>query len=108
MCEASCTWSGQLPPRNYKNPTYSCKVFLGGVPWDITECKYANLLSIFNFNRLKSSKKLMFCVVFVYIIFASQGLRFGSPFSPPLADLEYILKFARNATWWFIEVAPLR
>jgi hypothetical protein len=24
-------------------------------------------------------------------IFASQGLRFGSPFSPPLADLEYIL-----------------
>jgi hypothetical protein len=41
-------------------------------------------------------------------IFASQGLRFGSPFSPPLADLEYILKFARNATWWFIEVAPLR
>ena len=41
-------------------------------------------------------------------IFASQWLRFGSPFSPPLADLEYILKFARNATWWFIEVAPLR
>jgi hypothetical protein len=39
-------------------------------------------------------------------IFASQGLRFGSPFSPPLADLEYILKFVRNATWWFIEVAP--
>ena len=31
-------------------------------------------------------------------IFASQGLRFGSPFSPHLADLEYILKFARNAT----------
>ena len=41
-------------------------------------------------------------------IFSSQGLRFGSPFSPPLADLDYILKFARNATWWFIEVAPLR
>lgn len=35
--EATCTWSGQLPPRNYKNPVYSCKVFLGGVPWDITE-----------------------------------------------------------------------
>ena len=29
----------------------------------------------------------------VLSIFASQGLRFGSPFSPPLADLEYILKF---------------
>jgi hypothetical protein len=40
-------------------------------------------------------------------IFASKGLRFGSPFSAPLAGLEYILKFVRNATWWFIEVAPL-
>ena len=38
MCEASCTWSGKIPPKNYKNPTtFSCKVFLGGVPWDITE-----------------------------------------------------------------------
>ena len=44
----------------------------------------------------------------ITFIFASQGLRFGFPFSPPMADLEYILKFARNATWWFIEVAPLR
>lgn len=35
--EATFTWSGQLPSRNYKNPVYSCKVFLGGVPWDITE-----------------------------------------------------------------------
>jgi hypothetical protein len=25
-----------------------------------------------------------------------------------VADLGYILKFVRNATWWFIEVAPLR
>lgn len=32
-----CTWSGQLPPRRYMNPTYSPRVFLGGVPWDITE-----------------------------------------------------------------------
>lgn len=35
--EATFTWSGQLPPRHYQNPIYSCKVFLGGVPWDITE-----------------------------------------------------------------------
>ncbi|XP_077448752.1 cytoplasmic polyadenylation element-binding protein 1-like isoform X1 [Stigmatopora argus] len=35
--EATFTWSGQLPPRNNKDPLYSCKVFLGGVPWDITE-----------------------------------------------------------------------
>ena len=32
-----CTWSGQLPPRRYMNPTYSPRIFLGGVPWDITE-----------------------------------------------------------------------
>jgi len=35
--EARCTWSGQLPVKTYKNPMYSTKVFLGGVPWDITE-----------------------------------------------------------------------
>ena len=39
-----CTWSGQLPPRRYKNPTYSPRVFLGGVPWDTTE---ATLLQMF-------------------------------------------------------------
>jgi hypothetical protein len=55
---------------------------------------------ILNFEYLRIGQHLH--------IFASQGLRFGSPFSPPLADLEYILKFARNATWWFIEIAPLR
>ncbi|KAJ8249297.1 hypothetical protein GJAV_G00233290 [Gymnothorax javanicus] len=43
--EATFTWSGQLPPRNYKNPLYSCKVFLGGVPWDITE---GGLITTFN------------------------------------------------------------
>lgn len=37
VCEATCTWSGPLPVRFHKNPFYSCKVFLGGVPWDVTE-----------------------------------------------------------------------
>ncbi|XP_069168133.1 cytoplasmic polyadenylation element-binding protein 1-A isoform X3 [Procambarus clarkii] len=37
VCDATCTWSGQLPTRMHKNPIYSCKVFLGGVPWDVTE-----------------------------------------------------------------------
>nr|CAB3233374.1 cytoplasmic polyadenylation element-binding protein 1-B [Phallusia mammillata] len=36
-CEATCTWSGHLPIRHHPNPTYSPKVFVGGVPWDITE-----------------------------------------------------------------------
>lgn len=37
IAEVICTWSGQLPPKRHKNPTYSPRVFLGGVPWDITE-----------------------------------------------------------------------
>lgn len=32
-----CYWKGELPPRNYQNPVFSAKVFIGGVPWDITE-----------------------------------------------------------------------
>ncbi|NXG45144.1 CPEB1 protein, partial [Psilopogon haemacephalus] len=47
VSEATCTWSGQLPPRNYKNPVYSCKVFLGGVPWDITEAGLMNTFRVF-------------------------------------------------------------
>ncbi|XP_077942120.1 cytoplasmic polyadenylation element-binding protein 1 isoform X1 [Gasterosteus aculeatus] len=43
--EATFTWSGQLPPRNNKDPLYSCKVFLGGVPWDITEAGLINTFS---------------------------------------------------------------
>ncbi|KAF0301883.1 Cytoplasmic polyadenylation element-binding protein 1-B [Amphibalanus amphitrite] len=39
--DATCTWSGQLPKRVHRNPVYSCKVFLGGVPWDITESALA-------------------------------------------------------------------
>uniref|UniRef100_A0A8C4QG11 RRM domain-containing protein n=1 Tax=Eptatretus burgeri TaxID=7764 RepID=A0A8C4QG11_EPTBU len=38
-------WIGKLPPRIYKNPGFSTKVFLGGVPHDITE---AGLLDAFH------------------------------------------------------------
>ena len=37
LYDASCTWSGQLPQRIMRGAVLSCKVFLGGVPWDITE-----------------------------------------------------------------------
>ncbi len=37
LYDATCTWSGQLPARNMHDAVLSCKVFLGGVPWDITE-----------------------------------------------------------------------
>ncbi|XP_031332770.1 cytoplasmic polyadenylation element-binding protein 1 isoform X2 [Photinus pyralis] len=35
--DATCTWSGVLPVRSSKPIGYSSKVFLGGVPWDISE-----------------------------------------------------------------------
>ena len=47
LCDPTCTWSGHLPPRTYKNATYSCKVFLGGVPWDITEISLTNAFKQF-------------------------------------------------------------
>ena len=47
LCDPTCTWSGHLPPRSYKNATYSCKVFLGGVPWDITEASLTNAFKQF-------------------------------------------------------------
>ena len=43
-----------------------------------------------NFNTKQGTQKKP--VGMETLIFASQGLRFGSAFSPPLADLEYILR----------------
>ncbi|XP_051949112.1 cytoplasmic polyadenylation element-binding protein 1-like [Xyrauchen texanus] len=45
--EATYNWEGRLPHRHYKYPVYSCKVFLGGVPWDITEASLLNTFSVF-------------------------------------------------------------
>nr|AAT72416.1 CPB-3 [Caenorhabditis brenneri]AAT72445.1 CPB-3 [Caenorhabditis brenneri] len=33
----NASWHGELPPRDYTSPTFSRKIFVGGVPWDITE-----------------------------------------------------------------------
>ena len=79
---------------------------------DLNVIFYQNMPNLH--NRYKSAERKIsqknpeYMLNYSLPIFASQGLRFGSPFSPPLADLEYILKFTCNATWWFIEVAPLR
>ncbi|XP_034233881.1 cytoplasmic polyadenylation element-binding protein 1 isoform X2 [Thrips palmi] len=35
--DVTSTWSGLLPARNLENPTFSVKVFLGGVPWDMND-----------------------------------------------------------------------
>ncbi|CAG0895162.1 unnamed protein product [Darwinula stevensoni] len=47
LYNATFTWSGALPPRLHKNPVYSPKVFLGGVPWDITEQSLLNAFKLF-------------------------------------------------------------
>ena len=55
MFEASCTWSGKLPPpRRSPGPqVYSNKVFLGGVPWDVTELCLVEAFGVFGEVRLE-------------------------------------------------------
>ena len=62
LCDATCTWSGHLPSRTYKNATYSCKVFLGGVPWDITEVSLTNAFK--QFGSIKVTVYYKFCILF--------------------------------------------
>ncbi|CAI4230187.1 unnamed protein product [Auanema sp. JU1783] len=40
-------WNGELPPRNYSHPLFSCKIFVGGVPWDITEDALMEAFSVY-------------------------------------------------------------
>jgi len=51
--EPQYTWSGQLPSRSYKNPVFSCKVFLGGVPWDVTEQQLVETFGRFGSLRVQ-------------------------------------------------------
>jgi len=48
-----CTWSGQLPSRHHPSPTFSCKIFLGGVPWDVTELTLIQSFSQFGTIRIE-------------------------------------------------------
>uniref|UniRef100_A0A1B6MTZ3 RRM domain-containing protein n=1 Tax=Graphocephala atropunctata TaxID=36148 RepID=A0A1B6MTZ3_9HEMI len=51
--EAACTWSGVLPQHVPENPTFSSKVFLGGVPWDVTEDTLMSMFSKFGKVRVE-------------------------------------------------------
>jgi len=57
MNEATYTWSGHLPPRSghtsvaRSNSALSCKIFLGGVPWDISEAALA--LAFKNYGNIR-------------------------------------------------------
>jgi hypothetical protein len=47
---------------------------------------------------IKDHQTNVLCIL--HVIFASQGLRFESPSSPPLADLEYILRIRALIFHW--------
>ena len=69
--DASCTWRGQLPPRNHSNKTLSNKVFLGGVPWDISEQNLLAAFRPFGSVRIEWPGKEGSCVPkgYLYVIF---------------------------------------
>jgi len=47
------TWSGQLPPKTGRNPSFSNKIFLGGVPWDVTEASLVQAFRQFGPIRIE-------------------------------------------------------
>ncbi|VBB28061.1 unnamed protein product [Acanthocheilonema viteae] len=55
--EKPCYWKGELPPRNYCNPVFSSKVFIGGVPWDITESALLDSFSKYGSCRVEWPSK---------------------------------------------------
>ena len=75
VCDATCTWSGQLPLRQHKNPYYSCKVFLGGVPWDVTELALRQTFVHFGNIKVEWPGKDSSCNPprgYVYILFENE------------------------------------
>uniref|UniRef100_A0A158R4Q2 RRM domain-containing protein n=1 Tax=Syphacia muris TaxID=451379 RepID=A0A158R4Q2_9BILA len=58
--KVKATWSGELPTRNYVNPSFSKKVFVGGVPWDITEADLVNGFSEYGVSSIELPKKSIF------------------------------------------------
>lgn len=57
LCNPTCTWSGILPQRIQKPTGYSSKVFLGGLPWDITESLLIATFKQFGPIRIEWPKK---------------------------------------------------
>jgi cytoplasmic polyadenylation element-binding protein len=58
VSEATCCWKGKLPPKQYKTPiVYSTKVFVGGLPWDITEEDLVKEFGMFGPCRVEWTNK---------------------------------------------------
>jgi len=61
ISEATCCWKGKLPPKQYKTPVvYSTKVFVGGLPWDITEEDITKEFGVFGPCRVEWTNKEKF------------------------------------------------
>ena len=59
--EATCSWKGILPAKTYKSPVvYSTKVFVGGLPWDITEEDIIKEFGVFGPCRVEWTHKEKF------------------------------------------------
>lgn len=73
LCEATRTWRGALPPRSQKPTGYSPKVFVGGVPWDITDSMLVAAFRQFGSIRIEwPGKDQPTQKGYVYIIFESE------------------------------------
>lgn len=75
LCDPTCTWSGILPQRTQKPSGYSSKVFLGGVPWDITESLLIATFKQFGQIRVEWPGKDQSTTQpkgYVYIVFESE------------------------------------
>jgi cytoplasmic polyadenylation element-binding protein len=73
--DATCTWSGVLPCRSHKFISYSPKVFLGGIPWDISEQTLMQILKPFGQIRIEWPGKEHNAAQpkgYVYVIFESE------------------------------------
>ncbi|XP_055534968.1 cytoplasmic polyadenylation element-binding protein 4 isoform X1 [Wyeomyia smithii] len=72
--DATCTWSGVLPPRSHRLVTYSSKIFLGGMPWDISEQSLVQIFKPFGSIKVEWPGKEQQAIQpkgYVYIIFES-------------------------------------
>jgi len=100
--DATCTWSGQLPvhDRTFANerPLYSSKVFLGGVPWEITEkclvqsfCQFGNVKVEWPGKGVQTS-----CAPkgYVYIVFESE-------MSVPMLLEQSTRDFSGGGSWFY-------
>jgi cytoplasmic polyadenylation element-binding protein len=95
--DSSCTWSGQLPPNRHKNPVYSCKIFVGGVPWDVTEFSLIQAFKQFGNIRIEWPGKDSSPSPpkgYVYIIFEQEQ-------NVPLLLAQCTHDFANGGSWYY-------